>query len=158
LNKTKNILQIPIDDSQEPLYIGYVKCQTILPTYNFFFEINKQNQFFFERKKDLIRHGEYFDYYYSVYEAKCETQQINYRFFSNHPIHTIQTKEISDLFGLEMENKFLVDSSEIIYIASTSYFSANFSLILQTEKSIFQLEVQEIFSNDELFELIQYYE
>ena len=52
----------------------------------------------------------------------------------------------------------LINKQNIRYITTCSYSSSNFSLILQPETNLFQMESIAISSSDELFHIIQNYE
>ena len=151
----KHLLEINYSDEYT---IGLIKCSHSLPDHEFFFLLNASNSFFFERKNDLLVEGVFFDYYFSVFEAYCESNDVLFRFFANSPSYKAQKKEILELFSEESDEEFLFTNPEISYVTTCSYNSPDFSLILQPEKTIFQLENHLLFPEDRLFHLIQYYE
>jgi hypothetical protein len=158
LSKQKTILQLDCDTADELLFIGLVTCVQNFQDFSFFYKLNSANTFFFERKKDIVVYGKYFDYYFPVFEAFCENTQTVFRFFSNQSSHRIQKKEVTELFIEENENLMLINKQNIRYITTCSYSSSNFSLILQPETNLFQMESIAISSSDELFHIIQNYE
>jgi hypothetical protein len=157
LAKTKIIHQLDFSTSIE-MPIGLVRCAKKLPEHSFFYQLNTVNPFFFERKKDLFVSGKYFDLYYPVFEAHEPENDFYFRFFSNHACKKIQKIEIAELFALDDISLCLFPKEEIGYITTCSYNSPEFSLILQPEEPLFQLENHILYPEDSLFDLIQYYE
>lgn len=103
--------------------------------------------------------GEYFDYYFSRYRAYDRLTKNCYHILSNKSIFSVEKKKQQQLFIEESEIKFLLNQhQDADYILTNSDMFADFSLILLPENLIFQIQEFSLSSDEELYQLIQYYE
>lgn len=130
-----------------------------IPEHELFFSINQINDFKFKRVDDILIEGEYFDYNFSRYEAYDKFSKNCYHIISNKSIVSIRKKEQNELFSDESNIKYLLNlHQDVDYILSNSDIFAEFSLILLPENFVFQTQEYPLSSEEELYQLIQYYE
>lgn len=149
-----------LDDIEfEDITIGLVRLAKYIPDYEFFFNINKNNDLKFSRIKDLVFHGVYYDYYFPRFEAYHKFTKTCFTFISNKSSESNQKKIQSELF-LEEENiKFLLNNqTEVEYILHSSEQIPDFSVILLPENLVFPIQDYHLSSDEELYQIIQYYE
>jgi len=149
-----------LDSEQEDdLTIGLVRLTKHLADYELFYHINVANNSSFSRINDLVKSAVYNDYYHSRFEAHHEATQRSFQFIANPSYKRINKKEVIELFSEEEHVNFLLPNhKEVDYLIKSSDDSANFSLILQPENLLFPIQKFLLSSNEELFQLIQYYE
>lgn len=130
-----------------------------IPEHELFFSINQINDFKFKRVDDILIEGEYFDYHFSRYEAYDKFSKNCHHIISNKSIVSIRKKEQNELFSDESNIKYLLNlHQDVDYILSNSDIFAEFSLILLPENFVFQTQEYPLSSEEELYQLIQYYE
>lgn len=152
-------LFLKLDEDHSEIEIGLIRIAKPIPEHELFFAINKKNTFQFKRTEDIIIEGEYFDYSFSRYEAYDSYTKTCYRFISNHSISSKEKKIQNLLFSDESNIKYLLNlHQDVDYILTTSDMFADFSLILLPENLVFQTQEYTLSSNEELYQLIQYYE
>lgn len=146
-------------ERDDDLTLGLVLLTKHLPDYELFYHINKANDSDFTRMKDLVKCAEYHDYYHNRFEAYHQETQTCFQFISNSSYQKIQKKQVLELFSDEEHVNFLLPNhKEVDYLIKTSDAYADFSLILQPENLMFPIQQFLLSSNEELFQLIQYYE
>ncbi len=154
------IQKIILDDTgaEEPT-IALVRLAKELPDFEFFFHINRVNTFSFQRIKDIIVEGEYYRYFFPVFEGYSKECQTCYRFISNKSSESFQKKEINELFIEEQSIKFLLNNfHDTDYIICSPDSITDFSVILLPEKLTFQIQEIVLTSDEELYHILQYYE
>jgi len=58
-----------LDDIEfEDITIALVRLAKDIPAHEFFYKINQNNNLSFSRKKDLVFHGDYFDYFITSFQ------------------------------------------------------------------------------------------
>ncbi len=150
-----------LDDIEEDeITIGLLRFAKDLPSFEFFFNVNQINTFCFSRIDDLIVHGEYYDYHFEVFEGYSPDSKTCFRFIGNKSTsESRQKKEITELFIEEQDIKYLINyQPDINYIIKTSDKIADFSLILLPENLAFAIQESIVDPEDELYQIIQYYE
>ena len=130
-----------------------------IPEHELFFSINTLNPFNFTRMDDILIEGEYFDHYFSRYRAYDSYSKNCYHIISNKSILSVEKKVQNQLFADESNIKFLLNlHQDVDYILSNADMFAEFSLILLPENFVFQTQEYALSSDEELYQLIQYYE
>lgn len=148
-----------LEEDHEEIVIGLVRLIKTIPEHELFFLINSVNNFVFKRIEDIKIEGEYFDYFFSRYQAYDPYSKNCYRFISNKSILSVSKKAQNQLFLDESNIKFLLNlHQDVDYILTNSDMFADFSLILLPENFVFQIQEYPLSSEEELYQLIQYYE
>ncbi|RKT00935.1 IPExxxVDY family protein [Chryseobacterium defluvii] len=149
-----------IDDIEfEDITIGLVRLAKNIPDYEFFYKINKNNDLTFSRIKDLIFHGSYYDYHFPRFEAYHKFTKTCFTFISNRSSESKQKKQQTELFSEEENIKFLLNNqAEVEYILHSSEQFPDFSVILLPENLVFPMQEYTLSSEEELYQIIQYYE
>lgn len=146
-------------EEEESLNVGLIRLAKNIPDYEFFFQTNNLNFFQFIRKDDFIIHAEYNDYYFSCYIAYDNVSKNIWKIFSNKSIETIKKKEQDKLFSDEQDIKFLLEQhQEVDYIISSGDDFVDFSVILLPENLSFPIQDFSLEPDEELYQIIQYYE
>lgn len=155
----KNLKLFLDDEQEEDLSLGLIRLVKNIPDYEFFYHINSQNELKFKRIDDLIKSGMYNDYAHARFEAYHFETKTSFQVISNKSIIKHKKKEQQELFSDEEEINYLLPfHQDVDYIIKTSDNIGNFSLILPAENLMFPIQDFKLSSNDELYELIQYYE
>ena len=150
---------LKLEEDLTEISIGLVRLIKPIPEYELFFMINQLNNFQFKRTADIKVEGEYFDYYFSRYQAYDKFSKNCFSFISNKSISSVEKKAQKELFLDEANIKFLLNvHQDADYILTNSDMFADFSLILLPENFIFQIQEYSLSSDEELYQLIQYYE
>lgn len=149
-----------LDDFQEEeILLGLIRTVKKLPDYEFFFHVNRINNFYFQKIEDLKYSGEYYDHYFSVYEGYDNVNKNCIKIIGNKSVSSVQKKEITELFISEEKEKFLITKyKDIDYIIKTSDCIDDFSLILLPNSLAFEIQEYILSSNEELYQTIMYYE
>ncbi|MDN5478871.1 MAG: IPExxxVDY family protein, partial [Chryseobacterium sp.] len=111
------------------------------------------------RKKDLVFHGDYYDYFFPRFEAYHKFSKTCFTFISNTSSESKQKKVQTELFTEEENIKFLLNNQvDVEYILHTSEQIPDFSVILLPENLVFPIQDYTLGSEEELYQIIQYYE
>ncbi|MEG1036700.1 MAG: IPExxxVDY family protein, partial [Chryseobacterium sp.] len=121
-----------LDDIEfEDIAIGLVRLAKDIPAHEFFYKINQNNNLSFSRRKDLVFHGDYFDYFFPRYEAYHKFSKTCFTFISNKSSESKQKKVQTELFTEEENIKFLLNNQvDVEYILHSSEQFPDFSVIL----------------------------
>ncbi|ASW75797.1 hypothetical protein IQ37_01900 [Chryseobacterium piperi] len=149
-----------LDDIEfEDIAIGLVRLAKNIPDYEFFFKVNQNNDLKFSRIEDLVFHGLYYDYYFSRFEAYHKFTKTCFTFISNRSSESKQKKLQTELFSEEENIKFLLNNQvDVEYILHSSEQFPDFSVILLPENLVFPIQDYTLSSDEELYQIIQYYE
>lgn len=149
-----------LDDIEfEDIAIGLVRLAKDIPAHEFFYKINQLNNLSFSRKKDLVFHGDYYDYFFPRFEAYHKFSKTCFTFISNKSSESKQKKVQTELFTEEENIKFLLNNQvEVQYILHSSEQFPDFSVILLPENLVFPIQDYVLGSEEELYQIIQYYE
>ncbi|MGH1519741.1 IPExxxVDY family protein [Chryseobacterium sp. JK1] len=149
-----------LDDIEfEDIAIGLVRLAKDIPAHEFFFKINQTNNLNFSRKKDLVFHGGYYDYFFPRFEAYHKFSKTYFTFISNKSSESKQKKVQTELFTEEENIKFLLNNQvDVEYILHSSEQFPDFSVILLPENLVFPIQDYTLSSEEELYQIIQYYE
>ncbi|MBT2620724.1 MULTISPECIES: IPExxxVDY family protein [Chryseobacterium] len=149
-----------IDDIEfEDIAIGLVRLAKNVFDHEFFFKINQSNDLKFSRIDDLVFHGSYYDYYFSRFEAYHKFTKTCFTFISNKSSESKQKKIQTELFAEEENIKFLLNNQvDVEYILHSSEQFPDFSVILLPENLVFPIQDYTLSSDEELYQIIQYYE
>ncbi|ROH96701.1 IPExxxVDY family protein [Chryseobacterium daecheongense] len=149
-----------IDDIEfEDITIGLVRLVKNIPDHEFFYKINKNSDLTFSRIKDLVYHGSYYDYHFPRFEAYHKFTKTCFTFISNQSSESKQKKQQTELFSEEENIKFLLNNQvEVEYILHSSEQFPDFSVILLPENLVFPIQDYTLSSDEELYQIIQYYE
>ncbi|WP_299181041.1 IPExxxVDY family protein [uncultured Chryseobacterium sp.] len=143
----------------EDVTIGLVRLAKNIPDHEFFYTINKSNDLTFSRIKDLIYHGSYYDYHFPRFEAYHKSTKTCFTFISNKSSESKQKKQQTELFTDEENIKFLLNNqAEVEYILHCSEQFPDFSVILLPENLVFPIQEYTLSSDEELYQIIEYYE
>ena len=150
---------LKLEEDLTEINIGLIRLAKPIPEHELFFFINDINTFKFTRVDDIIIKGEFFDHSFSRYQAYDQSSKNCYSFISNRSIVSVQKKVQNQLFSDESNIKFLLNThQDADYILTNSDMFAEFSLILLPENFVFQIQEYPLSSEEELYQLIQYYE
>lgn len=149
-----------LDDIEfEDITIGLVRLAKNIPDHEFFFKINRSNDFKFSRIKDLVFNGIYYDYYFPRFEGYHRFTKTCFTFISNKSSASKQKKLQTELFSEEENIKFLLNNhTEVEYILHSPEQFPDFSVILLPENLVFPIQDYNLSSDEELYQIIQYYE
>ncbi|CAD0221576.1 IPExxxVDY family protein [Chryseobacterium sp. D764] len=149
-----------LDDIEfEDITIGLVRLAKDVPAHEFFYKINQANNLSFSRKKDLVFHGGYYDYFFPRFEAYHKFSRTCFTFISNKSSESKQKKVQTELFTEEENIKFLLNNQvDVEYILHSSEQFPDFSVILLPENLVFPIQDYTLSSDEELYQIIQYYE
>ncbi|MDR3025605.1 IPExxxVDY family protein [Chryseobacterium sp.] len=143
----------------EDIAIGLVRLAKDIPAHEFFYKINQANNLSFSRKKDLVFHGGYYDYFFPRFEAYHKFSKTCFTFISNKSSESKQKKVQTELFTEEENIKFLLNNQvDVEYILHSSEQFPDFSVILLPENLVFPIQDYTLSSDEELYQIIQYYE
>ncbi|MBO6201128.1 MAG: IPExxxVDY family protein [Chryseobacterium sp.] len=157
MNIKKQYLKLEEDLTE--INVGLIRLAKPIPEHELFFSINNINTFKFKRVDDILIKGEYFDHSFSRYQAYDHFSKNCYSFISNRSISSFQKKVQNQLFSDESNIKFLLNlHQDVDYILTNTDMFAEFSLILLPENFVFQIQEYPLSSEEELYQLIQYYE
>ncbi len=156
--KTQKIL-LDTEEEEQEIALGLVRLAKDIPDYELFYHLNTLNSFKFYRIKDFVFQGNYYNYYFPMFEALDEDSNIYIHFIANKSCHSIQKKSSTELFSGEHETKFLFEQfQDVDYLIKTSEPFDDFSLILLPENLLFQIQNFSLNTNEELYHMLQYYE
>lgn len=149
-----------LDDIEfEDIAIGLVRLAKDIPAHEFFYKINHLNNLSFSRKKDMVFHGDYYDYFFPRFEAYHKFSKTCFTFISNKSAESKQKKVQTELFTEEENIKFLLNNQvDVEYILHSSEQFPDFSVILLPENLVFPIQDYTLSSEEELYQIIQYYE
>ncbi|MEG0761381.1 hypothetical protein SAMN05421796_10716 [Chryseobacterium piscicola] len=149
-----------IDDIEfDDITIGLVRVVKHLPDHEFFFKLNQNGELTFTRINDLVYHGSYYDYCFPRFEAYHKTTKTRFTFISNKSSESKQKKIQTELFSGEENIKFLLNNQvDVEYILHSSEQFPDFSVILLPDNLVFPIQDYILSSNEELYQIIQYYE
>lgn len=149
-----------LDDIEfEDITIGLVRLAKNIPDHEFFYKINQNNDLKFKRIDDVIIHGLYYDYFFPRFEAYHKFTKTCFTFISNKSSESKQKKLQTELFSQEENIKFLLNNQvEVQYILHSSEQFPDFSVILLPENLVFPIQDYTLGSEEELYQIIQYYE
>jgi len=149
-----------LDDIEfEDIAIGLVRLAKDVPAHEFFYKINQANNLSFSRKKDLVFHGGYYDYFFPRFEAYHKFSRTCFTFISNKSSESKQKKVQTELFTEEENIKFLLNNQvDVEYTLHSSEQFPDFSVILLPENLVFPIQDYTLSSDEELYQIIQYYE
>ncbi|WP_419869761.1 IPExxxVDY family protein [Chryseobacterium sp. CT-SW4] len=143
----------------EDITIGLVRLVKHIPDHEFFYKINRANDLIFSRIADLILHGVYYDYHFPRFQAFDKFTQTCFTFISNKSSESFQKKQQMELFSEEEDIKFLlINQPDVEYILHSSEQFPDFSVILLHENLVFPIQDYILSSEEELYQIIQYYE
>ena len=150
---------LKLEEDLSEINVGLIRLAKPIPEHELFFFINHINTFTFRRVADIQIKGEYYDHSFSRYQAYDRSSKNCYSFISNKSIGSVEKKVQNQLFSDESNIKFLLNlHQDVDYILTNSDMFADFSLILLPENFIFQIQEYSLSSDEELYQLIQYYE
>ena len=131
-----------LDDIEfEDIAIGLVRLAKDIPAHEFFYKINQANNLTFSRKKDLVFHGGYYDYFFPRFEAYHKYSKTCFTFISNKSSESKQKKVQTELFTEEENIKFLLNNQvDVEYILHSSEQFPDFSVILLPENLVFPIQ------------------
>lgn len=149
-----------LDDTEfENITIGLVRLAKHIPDHEFFFRVNQINGLKFKRIEDFILNGDFFDYHFPRFEAYHKFTRTCFTFISNKSSESKQKKLPAELFSEEDNIKFLLNNQvEVQYILHSSEQFPDFSVILLPENLVFPIQDYTLGSEEELYQIIQYYE
>lgn len=143
----------------EDITIGLVRLAKNIPDHEFFYKVNQNNDLTFKRIEDVILHGLYYDYFFPRFEAYHKFTKTCFTFISNRSSESKQKKLQTELFSEEENIKFLLNNQvEVQYILHSSEQFPDFSVILLPENLVFPIQDYTLGSEEELYQIIQYYE
>ncbi|MCG2792492.1 MAG: IPExxxVDY family protein [Weeksellaceae bacterium] len=150
---------LKLEEDLTEINIALIRLAKPIPEHELFFFINDINTFKFSRTEDIQVKGYYFDHYFSRYQAYDHSSKNCFSFISNKSVSSVEKRVSNQLFSDESNIKFLLHlHQDVDYILTNSDMFAEFSLILLPENLVFQIQEYPLSSQEELYQLIQYYE
>ena len=147
------------DIESDDITIGLVRLAKHIPDHEFFFTVNQKNGLNFRRTDDLVFEGAYYHYHFSRFETYDKFTKTCFTFISNRSFESRQKKTHTELFLQEDNIKFLLNNqAEVQYILHSSEQFPDFSVILLAENLAFPIQDYNLSSEEELYQIIQYYE
>lgn len=151
-------LSLDLDES-DCIEVGLLRLTKKIPEHEFFFHLNSQNAFQFTRIKDFVVPGNYFIHHFSCFEAYHHQTRNCIKIIKNQSILAEQVKVQRELFSDESNVKYLLNNhQDVDFIVTTSDGIDDFSLILFPANLAFKIQSFPLSSDEELYNLIQYYE
>lgn len=156
----KNLKLFLDDDEQEDFSLGLVRLTKHIAAHELFYRINNLNPDSpFQRIADIQKCGRYNDYLHICFESQHCENKTKILFIQNQSCQTIVKEAQTELFSGEEDVNYLLPlQPDVDYILKTSDDIPDFSLILLPENLMFPIQNFKLSSDDELFQLIQYYE
>ncbi len=156
----KNLKLFLDEDEQEDFSLGLVRLTKNIAAHELFYHINNLNPDSpFRRIADIQKIGRYNDYLHICFEAHHCDNKTKTLFIENRSCQTIVKEPQKELFSGEEDVNYLLPlHPDVDYILKTSDDIPDFSLILLPDNLMFPIQDFQLSSNDELFQLIQYYE
>lgn len=156
--RTKKLF-LDLDEEDENINLGLLRLSHDIKPHELFYKINSLNEFQFSNIKDLVVTRQYYRYKFLRFEAYHHLSKNCIQIIANKSFESQQLKPQKELFSVESANGlFFNDLLEVDYIIKSSDLIDDFSLILLPENSVFQLQTISLCSQDERYQLIQYYE
>lgn len=156
--KTKKLL-LDIEDDDEEITIGLIRLAKEVPDYQLFYHLNSINPFQFSRIDDFMYRGNYYDYCFPRFQAYDSETKVCIDLIANKSSHSNQTQISTELFSGEQETRFLLENfHDVDYLIKTTDSFDDFSLISLPENILFQIQNYTLSPDEELYQLIQYYE
>ena len=154
----KNLKLFLESEEDEDLTLGLVRLAKEIPDYELFYQINQINGSQFKRTGDLRKSGTFYDYFHPKFEAYHTETKTCFTFIANKSVESHKKQEINELFAEGSINYLLEGHKDVDYIMKTNDAFGDFSLILWPENLVFHIQNYPLSSNEELYQLIQYYE
>lgn len=146
-------------DYEDEITLALVRLSKKTAHHEFFFEVNHLSGSQFERITDIEITGIYYNYFHARFQAYHKETKTCFQFLANPSHYSIKKKEVTELFTEEQSVNYLLPiHKDVDYILKTSDSFADFSLILLPENLVFPLQEIQLSSQEELYQLIQYYE
>ena len=145
----------------EDIAINLVRLAKHIPDHEFFFQTNTINNEYlnFSRVDDLIIQGQYFDYYFPRFQGYHKFSKTCFTVIANKCVHSEQKQEITELFTNEDNIKHLLNNhTDVDYLIHSSEEYPDFSVILWPTNLVFPLQEYMLSFEEELYQIIQYYE
>ncbi len=153
----KQVLSFETDYAE--VVVGLISLEKKIPDYEFFFHLNKKNNLQFARTEDLIIDGRIYTYQFPQYEAYHEDTKSYLKIIANKSSESVQKILITELFTDEESYRFLLQKkNKTDYIIWGSDGFRVFPLLLPPENINFEIQEHQLNSNEELYQIIQYYE
>ncbi len=157
IQKLYDFDELDLDD----IAISLVRLVKHIPDYELFFQINQSNNEYlnFSRIKDLVIEGQYFDYYFTRFQGYHKFSKTCFTLIANKSVHSVQKQEITELFTTEENVKHLLNNqTDVDYLVHSSEEYPDFSVILWPSNLVFPLQEYRLCFEEELYQIIQYYE
>lgn len=146
-------------EEEDELRVGLIRLVKKIPDYEFFYQLNLINDSAFSRSSDFEIKRFFYNYHHFRYEGYLPDIKSCFSCFSNQSFTSFQKKNITELFSKEEDINYLLPNyKEVDFIIKTSDNFTDFSVILFPEKLIFPIQEYYISNDEELYQLIQYYE
>lgn len=143
----------------EDITVSLVRLVKSIPDHEFFYKLNQINNLCFSRIDDLIYECPDDKYHFPRYQAYHTITKTYFTFICNKSSDQIFRKSKKNVFGYEENVKFLLNNQrEVEYILHSSEQFPDFFVISLPENLVFPLQDYNLNSNEELYQIIQYYE
>lgn len=140
--------------------VGFIRTSKKMPPHELFFHINQNNECLnFGREQDLEKEGKFHIYKHLYFKTYHETLKCFFQIFSNKSVDSTLKSVQGDLFSVEKEINYLLPQyKDVDYILRTSDNISDFSVFLHLGRFLFPIQNFELSSDEELYNIIQYYE
>lgn len=156
----KNIKTFLDFEKSEAINIGLIRTSREIVPHELFFHINKNNEYLsFRREKDLKKEGNFHIYSHLCFKTYHKNLKCFAQIFSNKSIKAALKSIQGDLFSTEIGiNYLLPQHRDVDYILQTTDNISDFSVFLRLEKFLFPIQNFTLSPDEELYNIIQYYE
>ncbi len=154
----KQKILLDIENEEKDITLGLVRLVKEIADYELFFHINALNALNFTRIKDFIPEKSFHKHYFPRFQAFDAESQICIQFIANKSTQFLQKKTSMELFADGQETTYLLpEFKDVDYLIWTSEPFDDFSVILLPENFVFQIQSLLLNSNEDLYQIIQYY-
>lgn len=147
------------DTDFDAISVSLIRLAKNIADYEFFFQINQLNHLKFARIQDLVYCGEFYDYHFPRFQAYHQFTETCFTFTANQSLISTPKKVLRELFVAEENIKFLLNNkTDVEYILHSSEHIPDFSVILLPENLVFPRQDYTVDSDEEFYQILQYYE
>ncbi|MDE5439287.1 IPExxxVDY family protein [Elizabethkingia meningoseptica] len=145
-------------DDDEPITVGLIRLTKPVPYHQFFFEINRKNEFQFRRTEDFITQHGLTQYEFLSMQGYDKGEKNCYQIIANKSFKKEENTPSNLFEGLQEIHYLLEDLQDVDFLIKTQDSYPDFSLILFPENIIFPIQEYQIQPEELIYQYIQEYE
>lgn len=147
------------DEDSLPVNVLVIKQKTgDVPEHEFFFHINKINNFNFSRLEDFCLNFDGNLSWFCQFECFEPCNQVVFRMIKNRSIRVERQQETFELFGDVPPEIYLLNTNSFDYVLLSPNSDADFASVKLPKQMVSDTEFIQLDDNEPLKEIIQYYE